>query len=546
MKIGALSFTYRYYKNDIDSFNLCIGDEEINGKGFLSLLAFLSQKKLNEELIIYVKDMQVFYILSRNFICYDDAKGTYHRDKGNKIFWLKTNNIEFRSWDNFIPNGVEITEPKAFVSYIKKTKDWFGGSIKYWNYTLANRAKSYLTSHYYLYKNNDYKNIHKLNETEYTLYSRIKKGGFYWANPFYNGKTVENVYQFDASSNHISQMARKKFPKESLHLISFEEFTKIVNDDNWCWAAEITFSGYTKLTDLEFDLTSYGMEYNRETKRFSFCIVNPMKTIFKLFKFTDLKFQTIMAAKADYLPNNYYSMIKDLYQNKEESKAKNQIYAALSKFITELPYGLSIRTQEYHWDYEFSSEKNDFIRMPHEFDFEEINRKLSHQPLPIHLGLWTLAYSNSDLINLVLRIEPSNVVYCDTDCVKFVGEENLAIIEEHNNSIDQEFAVIDNNIQFTFPKKLGRWKNEGLAIKFKAIGVKWYLTQNENNEINVKAAGANTKVLKNYLVQSNDPFNEFDTSLSIDNLFISYIANKEKGWIENKSYQDVYDYITNS
>jgi len=85
------------------------------------------------------------------------------------------------------------------------------------------------------------------------------------------------------------------------------------------------------------------MEYNKKTKRYSFCFVNPMKVIFKLFRFEDLKFETILAAPAGYLPNNYYSMIKDLYKNKEEAKGKDYITSSITKFITELPYGLSIR-----------------------------------------------------------------------------------------------------------------------------------------------------------------------------------------------------------
>lgn len=548
MKLGAMSFNYSYYKTDIDSFYLYFekNNEEIKSSGFLTLLYSLSKENENEKIVIYVKNLPVFYILSRNFICYEDAKGTYSRDKGNKIFWLRINNIEFRNWDNFLPHGVEIDQPKAFLCYLRGLMKWFGGGIEQWNYTLANRVKSYLNSHYYLYNEKDYKNRHKINEQEYTLYSRIKKGGFYWSNPRYNNEIVNDIFQFDASSNHISQMARKKFPYESLHLIRYEQFREIFNDDNWCWAAEISFSKYEKLTELDFDLFSYGMEYDRKTKRYSFCFVNPMKVIFKLFKFEDLKFEVILAAKASYLPNNYYSMIKDLYKNKEEAKSKDYITSSITKFITELPYGLSIRNWEYSWDYIFSEEKNDFVKVKHDFDFEEITRNLERQPLPIHLGIWTLAYSNSELINLILKVGPEYVVYCDTDCIKFKLEKNVEIIKQHNETINKEFETINKEKQFVFQEKLGRWKDEGLAVTFKAIGVKWYLTRDTKRNLKVKAAGADTKILQDYLNKSSNPFKEFNTNLSIDNLFCNYIINKEKGWIEGKDYKDVYDYLKNN
>lgn len=159
------------------------------------------------------------------------------------------------------------------------------------------------------------------------------------------------------------------------------------------------------------------------------------------------------------------------------------------------------------------------------------------------MGIWTLAYSNSELINLILKIGPEYVIYCDTDCVKFKLEKNVEIIKKHNEAIDKEFSIIDKEKQFVFQEKLGRWKDEGLAETFKAIGVKWYLIRNTKEELEAKAAGANVKILQDYLDKSSNPFKEFNTDLSIDNLFCNYMINKEKGWIEGKDYKDVSDYL---
>lgn len=532
--IGALSFTYEYCKADICSFTLCFENQSFSGKGFLTLLNIF--EKLDKEIIIYVKNLQAFYLLSKNFICYDDGKGAYSKDKGINIFWLKTNKVEIRNWDNFIPNGMEIKEPEDFLKYLNGLGKFYQSSPKSYQYTLAKVIKSYLIKKFFLLKENDYKEKCLPNEAEYEIYKGLSKGGFYWTNPLFFGKTIQNVYQYDAKTNHASQMARKLFPSQSLERISLDDFQNIVNDKKWCWAIYMSFKKAIPIKDIGIRLEEWGAHYDKKEKKWHMGLINPLAVIFKIFKFEDLVIELAFAAKASRLPNNYYSMIKNLYETKESAKG---VAKSLAKFQTEIIYGHSIKTPEYIWSTDFNEQKNDFVKHYKPEAFDEITKKIKNNLMPFQVGIWTLAYSNADLINLVLKIGLDKVVYCDTDCVKFIGENGLKIIEEHNKVIDEEFEQLKKEKQFQFPSNLGRWCDEGIATRFKSIGIKWYLKE-VKGKLDVKAAGADKDKIKNILLKEQDPFKAFDKDLANYDIFKTIYYNKERGWIESHK-SDIFD-----
>lgn len=544
--IGALSFTYSYNKQDIDSFNLCFQNgEKIQGKSILNLLAALNCKK---EYIIFVKDLSVFYILSRNFICYDDGKGALNKDRGARYFYLKTQNITFQDWNSLLPPGGKIQNPEGFLIYYKAIKNKYGGNIEGDKYGLAYLVKNWATKKYFLFQEDDYKEKLVPSCEEYEMYNSIRKSGYYWINPFYCGKTLINVYQFDASTNHGSQMARKKFPKENLKEISKEEWSRICRDKNWCWMVYVSFKSYKKKNNTPtIELKRSRARYYRDRKRWEMVLLNPdIDWIFKMFDFEDFQFERFYAAPADYLPENILSMIKATYNAKEEAKTdkriKGTIFEQVAKFETENFYGQSIKSAEYYYKYKFITEQGDFVQEFQIEDFKTIQNRIKKHILPFQVGMWTLAYSNSELINLIFKIGVEKTVYCDTDCIKFIGEEGLEIIKQHNETIDKEFETVKKERQIDFGLKLGRWKDEGIAKRFKAIAPKWYLEEVEDNLI-VKAAGANKDILQNYLNEKEYPFEEFALDLKIPDLFMDSKPNKKLCIIEKKDYDCVGSYI---
>lgn len=553
MCIGVLTFTWRYFKSDIDSFTLYIqtnseSEDEYSGHGMISLLGILGKF---ENVILYVKDLSKFFLLSKNFICYEDGEGSYRSDRGSKTYWLKCQNVRFRDLDNFMVSTLKDKHmpktAKQWYRYIMWLNKTYGGNIyKGWEHTITTQVKNWLIGKFYLRngENRNYAAKHELNEAEYIIYKNIKKGGFYWSNPKYIGTTVQNVYQYDASSNHISIMARKKFPRESLKEIEPDKFKQIINDDNWAWATEISFSSYETVIDIGYNLKNNGLVKDRETGRYSLCLIDPMKFVFKLFKFNDLSFNKVLAAEKGYLPNDYYQMIQYLYGTKEALSKDKDIRYDIAKFPTELPYGLSIKEGEFKWSFDFDDNVNDFVKKFIPYSFESVKNNYKNNLLPCHVGLWTLGYSNAALINLILKIKPQDVVYCDTDCVKFVNKRNCEIVAQWNSDIDKEFEEVYKHKLFPMSSNLGRWKDEGVAKEFKAVATKWYMYRDKQNNLVVKAAGANTQTLTNYLNKQKNPFNEFSTTMNVKGMFDGvYKANREHGWIEPVEYKNVKDFL---
>lgn len=542
--IGALSFTYSYNKQDIDSFNLYLSSgEEIYGQSILNLLAVLSEK---DQCVIFVKDLSIFYILSRNFVCYEDGKGALNKDRGARYFYLETQNIVFKDWNSLLPPGGKIEKPKDFIQYYNFIKTRYGKSYEGDTYGLAYIVKSWSTKKYCLGTEKKYRENLIPSAEEYEMYNSIRKGGYYWINPEYCGKTLANVYQFDASTNHGSQMARKKFPKESLKEINKEEFFQICRDENYCWMSYVSFKSYrVKKKVPTLDLRRTRASYNKERKRWEMTILNPdVSWLFKMFDFDDFQFETFYAAPADYLPENILSMIRSSYNTKEDAKKKYKgtILEKLAKFETENFYGQSIKAAEYHYDYNFDDEKNEFISKFKVEDFELVKQRIRKHIIPFQVGMWTLAYSNAELINLIFEIGVNKVVYCDTDCIKFIGEDGIEKVKSHNDFIDKEFEKVKQTKQIDFGEKLGRWKDEGIAKKFKAIAPKWYLEEVEGKLI-IKAAGANTTILQDYLNNASFPFEVFNLNLYIPDLFVSIRPNIQLGIIEKKDYQNVGSYV---
>jgi hypothetical protein len=57
----------------------------------------------------------------------------------------------------------------------------------------------------------------------------------------------------------------------------------------------------------------------------------------------------------------------------------------------------------------------------------------------MYIGLWTSAYARAEFVKIIDLVGIENVVYGDTDSVKFTGIEGVQKIEEYNKEIEKEF-----------------------------------------------------------------------------------------------------------
>lgn len=476
--------------------------------------------------VVYVKNLKGFIYLLHNQISFKNVEffGNDQRD----FFYFKINdNIEFRDWDRFEPkidNGAE------FIKRLSAMREFFKGGNKnklglqsHFKTTKAHDMWEDIKYRYYLSAswNLDYvKRLLPQTIEEYEMMFSLNKGGFYYTNLSYSNQIVAGINSYDISSSHIGFMSRKKYPCSSFRKIE-ENFQEIISDKSKGWMGCFIFENLKYRVDLPIN-NGFWIEriYNEQgyiTDDFCVYLTNvDIEWFKKVFKWDKVYVSEFYECDMSYLPKEYINMVDSLYRMKNEQK-KGTFGKEICKFRAELPFGQSIKKVEYDGELKYNEELDEFeVVETKKMEIDEIRNKLLKRRIPAQIGLWTVAYSRLELISLILEIGINNVIYADTDCVKFKGNEGIAIIERRNKEIDQEIKENKGN-PYNLSEKLGRWEKEDVAA-IKVIGVKWYLTIDSKDKWEVKAAGAEIENLLPWL-EKKGGFYAFNTQMKCPKLF---------------------------
>lgn len=480
----------------------------------------------DEVAVIYVKNLRVFELIGENYIIYDMG---FKASGDLRFFQLKIReNVELRNWDAFFEKE---EETDGFLKKLEICREYFNGNLSgklslanHFNYTLARDMWWDVSEQNYLWSKWSYawrKDMVPKTEEELNLYLELDKGGYFMLNKNYAGEVVKNVHSFDASSNHISLMGRKAYPYEAFQKEENDEkVAEIITSNYYSWIGEFYFEGLENKVELPINLTKFGKRISERNFYLVLCDVD-FEWFKKVFTWENIDAMSFYYSRKKPLGGNnknILTMIKDLYDNKE-AQTKGTFARDIMKFRAELPFGQSIKAPKFKDEAIYIASNNQILPTKKTEDFQTIqNRLLKRNSLPYQIGLWTVAYSRLELIDLILRIGLENVVYSDTDCVKFVGDAGLEIIKEKNKEIDKEFKEINKRYLFDFGPKIGRWQNEGTCSNFKAIGIKWYMYEMDS-KITVKACGADTELLEKHFNKMEDPFSGFWREMKIEGLF---------------------------
>lgn len=511
--------------------------KKVNGKGMSEFLETLSQ--LNQDLvnIVYVKNLNLFEVIGECYFSYSDNFMAAVKDRQINFFNLDLMGfVSLVNWDNYFS---DIENCEEFLRRLNLSRQNFKGNNKnklslksHYRITKASDQWFDIVEKFYLkgsWANNFRSSLLPKSEEELDLYLRVNKASFYFTNPAFINKTLENVRGYDISSSHLGFILRKRYPSTEALKVEGNEVFKILDKDWYAWIGEFEFIGLKEKVKLPIDLRKFG--YLNENDNWVLILTNAHWSAFKrLFSCEQVIPRNFFRFENKELQRNYAKMANTLYEEKEHYKKSSDPYvSSIFKFRTELPFGQSIKNPVWHWIVYRDEEKNEFIRERAEDPtFEDMISRVKKSALPLQIGIWTAAYSWAEEVNMILDLGPENVVYGDTDCVKFINKEELVnIIEEHNKEIDREVKVISNkrNMLETSPK-IGRWKDEGIFTQFKAIGVKWYLF-NSNKGLEVKAAGADNQILISWLKEQDNPFEVFTKEMCVPKLFKNVRIDRE-------------------
>lgn len=368
----------------------------------------------------------------------------------------------------------------------------------------------------------DYKKLIKtltLTVEDYQLSKRAYMGGFTHANANYVGKIIENVHSYDFSSSYPAVMVSRKFPMsepKEAEIHNTHEFLKYLGA--YCCMFDIEFTNlksicecenYISLSRCKADhfIVNNGRIVEASTLKTSMT-EQDFYIVARMYEWDTMRVTNFKYMIAEYLPKELVLAILELYKDKTELKGvkgKEAEYLVTKGMINSV-YGMCVTDpcrDENIYDTEWHNTKNDIEAMIDKYN-KSHNRFLFYP-----WGVWVTAYARANLFTGILEFG-NDYVYSDTDSVKVLNPENhKEYIEKYNRDITSRvYKCLDRYglpHELAHPKTikgiekpLGVWDYEGMYTRFKTLGAKRYMVE-EDGEVHITIAGVGKTAGADYL-----------------------------------------------
>lgn len=528
IKVGSLIFDFESKANDMGNWKLALEDgEEFCGTGIIALRSTLHSLDTRTKWIVFVKRLKVFWIFARNKgLKFTENSLVQAKDNSNSydFFLLKTGgNIELRNWDNWFD---KIEEPKEFIQTFYKAKEILGIKIdvdKPFRFNLTSKIRSRLVE----WENKDYIGYNYRNslreevaatipdsEELLNLFENYYRGGMTGYNlKAKNYGVIPNVFSYDKKSCHLAAMCNRKFPYKPFKEIDGSEFNsyqrKATPDSSFCFIGIFTFEDFREKEELKGFIWKF---IKGAPNNWSMVInENDWYWIKDIAMFKNFKCKRLWVSQKKYLRKNFINALFGLYERKNAAE-KGTVERLLYKTATELPYGNSIRRIAYEYEGKINGNGDVEINEKDELTFEEKQQILLKRYIPYPVGVWTVSYSRADIWEGIKTIGYSSCVYWDTDCIKTTNPYAGQLL---NVAWNNRMFHAENVVGIPYSETLGKWDLEYKADKFKIIGLKWYLYE-ENGKRKARCSGASIKVFDKWL--ETHGIDEFDEDTVIEGL----------------------------
>lgn len=345
---------------------------------------------------------------------------------------------------------------------------------------------------------------------DYSLLCDCFMGGYTHSNAIHTNIVLENIRSKDIASSYPTVMCLEKYP-----MTYFEETIPCddyFNNDNYSyiitfdvehlrskrWNTWLSFSKCAKIKGYSLD---NGRVLNADFVQLS--LTNIDYEMFQLcYDFENLNIIDFRVSSNDYLSPTFVKYILELYGNKTTLKGieeQEPLYMKSKQYINSM-YGMmvtknitdTIEFEEDRWKKELLNENSFYTKIASE------KKKLSKTFGAFQFGVWVTAYARRNLWKGILALD-YNVVYCDTDSIKYIdcdsnffNEYNEKIADRENMRADMLGIPRDTFIpkdKKGISHRLGIYDDEGMYKKFKTLGAKKYCYINKKNELLMTVSG---------------------------------------------------------
>lgn len=380
---------------------------------------------------------------------------------------------------------------------------------------------------------------------EYDQMKRAFQGGFTHADALYTGMVKEDVTSYDFTSSYPYCMVAFQYPMSSGKLVpirSTKEFFHYLK--KYCCLFDVTLEGVSPIFPYEHPISfsKCYVEGHRlldngrivEADRLMMTITEQDFLIYRRFyrwkRMTVRNFRIYMKG---YLPTPFVHSILKLYKDKTVLKGATDLDSYInymrSKEQLNSCYGMTVtdicRPEAVYEDDAWSTVSPDFEKAISEYN-DSKTRFLFYG-----WGLWTTAYARRDLFTGIYECK-GDYIYSDTDSIKITNaEKHKAYIDSYNAEVRRNlekamehhhlpFEMVEPSTREGKKKLLGVWDCDGHYKRFKTLGAKRYMTEDDAGNLSLTVSGLDKRSAVPYLLKTakeahRDVFSLFEDGLSI-------------------------------
>lgn len=380
-----------------------------------------------------------------------------------------------------------------------------------------------------------------LSVDEYAQLKRAFSGGFTHANMHYVGTEQTHVESYDFNSSYPYAMLSEQYPMSSSRTVHVSNYLELEHYcKNYCCIFDIEFrniSGWdapdhiiskSKCWNVAGDVVDNGRIVEAETLCTTITNVD-FESIKRFYKWESIRIGKCRIYEKAYLPKAFIKAIIKLYKDKTELKGEpgKEVEYMKSKGMVNSAYGMTVT--------DIVREDNTYLdgwvlNLPDAHDEIERYNKNKNRFLFYTWGVFVTAYARRNLYSGILEFD-HDYIYSDTDSVKvknaknhqdYIDAYNVHAIEKLHRMCEArgiDYADCAPKTRKGKIKILGLWDDEGEYTRFKTLGAKRYMIE-QDGKINITVAGLAKREAVPYIEEQarregKTPFEFFDEGMVI-------------------------------
>ena len=349
----------------------------------------------------------------------------------------------------------------------------------------------------------------QLNEHDYKMLREAFRGGNTHANLRYSNVIMNNVWSFDISSSYPTCIAIDDFPIGKFTRAKVKTQKKLdYLCKNYCCVFTVQFKDIyiKKETAIPYIDIAHCNKYplkkaindNGRVLSADECTLTltniDLDIIRDTYNFKGFRVLDCIYAPKGKLPTELRKKMMEFFEGKTLLKgiADKEYEYAKSKNMLNATFGMCV-TDICHSELEYDKETFEWIeKIPELGDALKDFYKGRNNFLWYQWGVFITANARKRL-QVMLNKVGHDVVYIDTDSIKFVNEKHVAEFEAINVELIKQAESNDipayiDRIDIKEGKEvvtrfhLGTWDNDGAYIRFKTLGAKKYCYESKNKK----------------------------------------------------------------